>query len=163
MSERIDRLVEHIRRVVQDGSWPVGAVLNRTSMQVRFRESEWVVQEAVLILRQQGVLEMRPGVGVRPKQQGRTWRRAECPHLKWVRTATVVRERITAGRYRPGDCIPPARALAAELGAHYQTVRTGLLHLEEEGLLTRSGTRWCVAGAPPARPAPAAAGRRPAT
>jgi GntR family transcriptional regulator len=49
-----------------------------------------------------------------------------------------VREEIALGRLGPGDPIPSARQLAAQLGVHFTTVARAYRRLEEEGLLTVS-------------------------
>ena len=49
-------------------------------------------------------------------------------------------EGVLAGRYAPGDRLPPQRALAAELGVNMASVREGVKRLEQLGLVaTRHG------------------------
>ena len=48
-----------------------------------------------------------------------------------------LRAQIAAGRYRPGDLLPPETALAAELRLSRATVRQGIATLVHEGLLQR--------------------------
>ena len=48
-----------------------------------------------------------------------------------------LRAQIAAGRYRPGDLLPPETAIAAELGLSRATVRQGIATLVNEGLLKR--------------------------
>lgn len=51
--------------------------------------------------------------------------------------AEALRALIDAGRYRPGDLLPPETALAAELGLSRATVRQGIAALVLDGLLKR--------------------------
>ncbi len=53
-----------------------------------------------------------------------------------VQIARQLRLAVAAGRLRPGDQLPPARDLAAELGVNFHTVRTAYGALAAEGLLT---------------------------
>jgi len=51
------------------------------------------------------------------------------------RVADVLYERIKSGVYRPGDLLPPERALATDLGAHRRSVRIAITQLVEAGLV----------------------------
>src|SRR4051794_41293030 len=42
---------------------------------------------------------------------------------------------VLAGRYAPGERLPPQRALAAELGVNMASVREGIKRLEQLGLV----------------------------
>src|SRR5579862_3248462 len=63
--------------------------------------------------------------------------------------AAAIRRAILDGEARPGERLPPARDLAAELGVNSNTVLRALRLLREEGLLEfRRGRGVTVAGTP---------------
>jgi GntR family transcriptional regulator len=63
--------------------------------------------------------------------------------------AAEIRRAILAGEARPGERLPPARDLAAELGVNTNTVLRSLRLLRDEGLLEfRRGRGVSVTGTP---------------
>ena len=63
--------------------------------------------------------------------------------------AAEIRRAILDGEARPGERLPPARDLAAELGVNTNTVLRSLRLLRDEGLLDfRRGRGVSVAGTP---------------
>lgn len=63
--------------------------------------------------------------------------------------AAEIRRAILDGEARPGERLPPARDLAAELGVNANTVLRSLRLLRDEGLLEfRRGRGVTVAGTP---------------
>jgi GntR family transcriptional regulator len=63
--------------------------------------------------------------------------------------AGEIRRAILDGEARPGERLPPAKDLAAELGVNTNTVLRALRLLREEGLLEfRRGRGVSVAGTP---------------
>lgn len=61
-----------------------------------------------------------------------------------VEAADKIRDAILTGRYRPGTSLPGERELSETLGISRLTLRSGLAHLEAEGLVRPvhgSGTR----------------------
>jgi GntR family phosphonate transport system transcriptional regulator len=67
----------------------------------------------------------------------------------WQAIAQALRSDISEGRYAPGDKLPTEAALAARFGVNRHTVRHGLSHLAEEGLVrTRRGSGAFVAATP---------------
>jgi GntR family transcriptional repressor for pyruvate dehydrogenase complex len=56
----------------------------------------------------------------------------------WERVLARVESDLVEGRLRPGDHLPPERALAAELGVGRSSVREGLRVLEVLGLISTS-------------------------
>ena len=57
---------------------------------------------------------------------------------------TLLRERIGSGRWRGSEAFPTERELAEELGVARNTLRTALLSLQEEGLISRHVGRGTV-------------------
>src|SRR6201995_3105857 len=67
----------------------------------------------------------------------------------YEQTAAETRRAIANGEARPGERLPPARDLAAELGVNTNTVLRALRLLRDEGLLEfRRGRGVTVAGTP---------------
>jgi GntR family transcriptional regulator len=63
--------------------------------------------------------------------------------------AAEIRKAIADGEAKPGDRLPPARDLAAELGVNTNTVLRALHQLRDEGLLEfRRGRGITVSGTP---------------
>ena len=71
------------------------------------------------------------------------------PMLLHDQVAAEIRRAITYGEARPGERIPQARDLAAELGVNTNTVLRALRILRDEGLLdVGRGKAIVVAGTP---------------
>jgi GntR family transcriptional regulator len=67
----------------------------------------------------------------------------------YEQVAGDIRRAIAEGEAKPGDRLPPARDLAAELGVNTNTVLRALRLLRDEGLLEfRRGRGISVAGTP---------------
>lgn len=65
--------------------------------------------------------------------------------------AADLRRDILSGRYRPGDTIPKITDLTAAYGAAYQTVRSAIAMLEQEGLVEAIRRRGTVVRERPER------------
>jgi GntR family transcriptional regulator len=69
--------------------------------------------------------------------------------LVFEQVAAEVRRAILEGEAKPGERLPPAKDLAAELGVNTNTVLRSLRLLRDEGLLEfRRGRGVTVAGTP---------------
>ena len=67
----------------------------------------------------------------------------------YVQVAGEIRRAIAEGEAKPGERLPPAKDLAAELGVNTNTVLRALRELREEGLLEfRRGRGITVTGTP---------------
>jgi GntR family transcriptional regulator len=67
----------------------------------------------------------------------------------FAQVAAEIRRAILDGEARPGERLPPARDLAAELGVNTNTVLRALRLLRDEGMLEfRRGRGVSVAGTP---------------
>jgi GntR family transcriptional regulator len=71
------------------------------------------------------------------------------PTLVFEQVAAEIRRAILDGEAGPGERLPPAKDLAAELGVNTNTVLRALRLLRDEGLLEfRRGRGVTVAGTP---------------
>ena len=71
------------------------------------------------------------------------------PTELYEQVAAEIRRAIADGEAKPGERLPPARDLAAELGVNTNTVLRALRLLRDEGLLEfRRGRGITVAGSP---------------
>ena len=71
------------------------------------------------------------------------------PTELYEQVAAEIRRAIADGEAKPGERLPPARDLAAELGVNANTVLRALRLLRDEGLLEfRRGRGITVAGSP---------------
>ena len=58
--------------------------------------------------------------------------------------ADDLRQRILRGEVQPGESLPIETELAQKYGVHRSTMREGLRHLEQDGLLRREGKKLVV-------------------
>ncbi len=73
----------------------------------------------------------------------------EEPHELHEQVAGQIRRAIADGEAKPGERLPPAKDLAAELGVNTNTVLRALRELRDEGLLEfRRGRGITVVGTP---------------
>ena len=79
------------------------------------------------------------------------WRQASRPHTSAAETIVEhVRERLERGELRPGDRLPPERALARQTGVSRSSVRVGLRALSTMGIIqSRHGSGTFIADGPP--------------
>jgi GntR family transcriptional regulator, transcriptional repressor for pyruvate dehydrogenase complex len=82
---------------------------------------------------------------------GNAWRQASRSHPSAAETIVEhVRERLERGELRPGDRLPPERALAVQTGVSRSSVRVGLRALSTMGIIqSRHGSGTFIADGPP--------------
>ena len=89
----------------------------------------------------------------RPNQAdtANAWRQASRSHTSAAETIVEhVRERLERGELRPGDRLPPERALALQTGVSRSSVRVGLRALSTMGIIqSRHGSGTFIADGPP--------------
>ncbi|GAA4532217.1 transcriptional regulator NagR [Chelativorans composti] len=71
------------------------------------------------------------------------------PIPKYFQIQELLRARIADGTYAVGQQLPPENVLAAELKVSRQSVRTALLALVNEGIITRTAGRGTFVTEPP--------------
>jgi GntR family transcriptional regulator len=72
------------------------------------------------------------------------------PEARYRRIADIIRRRIAAGEWEPGQPLPSRAELAAELGVHPQTVRLAYVLLRRTGTLEGEERRAVFVAHPPA-------------
>lgn len=85
---------------------------------------------AVALLRQQGMLAVEPGRGIRivPRDHEPV---PSSPAGRWQSVASSILDDIHAGKYLPGEQLPAGKVLNARYGACYRTVRKALRSLHQ--------------------------------
>jgi GntR family transcriptional regulator len=71
---------------------------------------------------------------------------------EWTVVTAQIRRAINEREALPGERLPPARDLAAELGVSTKTVRRSLRLLREEGLIVKRLGLRVAGGSEPAQP-----------
>nr|WP_145492865.1 MULTISPECIES: GntR family transcriptional regulator [Streptomyces] len=139
-------LAATLRTDIESGAWQDDQVYTQVQLCARYDASEFHVYEAVRLLREDGVVETRGGVGVRPTAASRSW---AVPG--GVRLAThigqLIRDRITARIYPAGVPLPPLRVLVREFGVSRSVIWESAKPLKAEGLLLRHPFRGFVVAA----------------
>ena len=65
--------------------------------------------------------------------------------LRYLQIANYLREKVLAGKYKPGDCLPGQQKLAKELNISFATLQRALDILDREGYVARkAGHRTLV-------------------
>ncbi|HNY31251.1 MAG TPA: GntR family transcriptional regulator [Fibrobacteria bacterium] len=100
------------------------------------------VVRAIKELRNQGLVETRPGSGTWPKGSLPKTRLAPPPRRDPAKLAEQLTKEILAGRFSTFERLPPAKSFGAEWNCHPQTARAALAILQANGLLERSGRSW---------------------
>ncbi|WP_210581993.1 GntR family transcriptional regulator [Streptomyces sp. GESEQ-4] len=137
MAQQLTRI---IRTRIETREWPPGHVFTYPQLAEEFSGMhlvQEVVVRAVRPLREEGLVETRPGVGMRVVIEGESWRPAngqsDLPHDEYIET--VLRERLHKNIYRPGEQFPTIRVLAEEFGVSGATVSKALRALQGQGIL----------------------------
>lgn len=125
-----------LRADIKTGAWKDDQVYTQDQLCARYDASGFHVYEAIRLLREEGAVETRIGVGARPTAVGRSW---AVPG--GVRLAThigqVIRGRIATRIYPVGEPLPPLRVLVREFGVSRSVIWESTKPLKAEGLLVR--------------------------
>ncbi|MFD4161429.1 GntR family transcriptional regulator [Streptomyces cyaneofuscatus] len=131
-------LYENIRDWIKRGELPPGTRLTYAELYT-WPGSPYcpIVSSALWLLRRDGLVETRRGVGSRIVVPGQEWSTPEedryLPLRLWVEK--TMRQRLADGVYPPGTRIPPLRELHEEFAVSIGTVRFGLAPLIRAGYL----------------------------
>ncbi|MFD9562198.1 GntR family transcriptional regulator [Streptomyces sp. NPDC059994] len=131
------RLADRIQADIAAGRWPHEPAHTLRSLAGHYQVPRDVLIVAVRTLREKGVLDVRPWVGVRigSTRPGLAQRRTgtTLTHSCY----TLIKERIEQGTYPAGSRLPSHLMLATEFGVSATTVAAALRLLREEALVTR--------------------------
>jgi DNA-binding GntR family transcriptional regulator len=134
------QLTHIIRTRIETREWPPGHVFTYPQLAEEFSGMhlvQGVVVRAVRPLREEGLVESRPRVGMRVVIEGESWRpgdgQSSLPHDQFIET--ILRERLHKEIYRPGEQFPLIRVLAEEFGVSDATVCKALRALQGQGIL----------------------------
>ncbi|MFJ8158404.1 GntR family transcriptional regulator [Streptomyces sp. NPDC094468] len=143
LREQIDA---SLRTRISDGTWPPGHRFGRAELAAEFGLSNGGVTEALSpvlrALREEGLTESRPNIGLRVTVPGQTWQAPagyeNTPLDEYIEIQ--LRRRLRDGRhgrgkYRPGAPFPTQDLLADEFGVSAATVRRATKDLAAEGIV----------------------------
>ncbi|MFK0120135.1 GntR family transcriptional regulator [Streptomyces sp. NPDC090994] len=139
--EKARQLADILRMRIQTGEWPPGHTFSHAQLAEEFslamHQTPHVSVPAVVTLRQEGLLESRPRVGIRVCIKGKSWSpEGDQPNLPHdMHIEMVLKHQLHKGFYKPGDRFPSIRALADEFKVSDATVRKALRAMQEQGLL----------------------------
>ncbi|MGW4757517.1 GntR family transcriptional regulator [Streptomyces chartreusis] len=128
-------LADTLRAEVRDGKWPKEEIRTLTALRTQYGVPEYLAAEAIKLLKAEAIVETRRKVGVRPKATGVSWG-APDGERQTVHIERTIRQRITAGTYRPGTFLPTLAVLAIEFGVSPSVVSDALKPLRDERLLS---------------------------
>lgn len=150
LSEQAGRLEQIIRRHIDDRKWPPGHEFTMANIAEEFSlqltQIPNIVSPVVVKLRNDGLLETRPGVGIRVVTQEKTWGIADygsaLPHDQHIER--ILRERLYLGIYPPDKRFPALPHLAREFGVSPDTVRKAIRSMQSQGIfeLPKSNIRF---------------------
>ncbi|MFE6249535.1 GntR family transcriptional regulator [Streptomyces niveus] len=144
----------HILRTrIANQEWPPGHRFTQTQVAEEFSVKRHqipnVVAPALRTLREEGILESRPRVGLCVAVEGESWSPATSGLTHGEHIETVLRERLHKRIYKPGERFPSLHALAEEFKVSVATVRTAIQPLTASGILEiRANARYVSLGLP---------------
>ncbi|MFF1680769.1 GntR family transcriptional regulator [Streptomyces sp. NPDC058256] len=156
---RVRALYENIRDWIKRGELPPGARLTYAELYTWPGATHChIASSALWLLRKDGLVETRRGLGSRVVVPGQEWSVPEedryLPLRLWVEK--TMRQRLADGVYPPGTRIPPLEELREEFDVSKTTVRFGLSPLIRARYLlvqsfnqrrtTASSYRWTERG-----------------
>lgn len=132
------KFADTLRKEIADGTWAPGTVRRSGELRRRFGTTPHVIRKTVLLLRDEGLVDTRPGGGGGITPSGTT-------PSKWQRQARkediedAVRRRISDGTYPVGKPFPTVTVLSKEFGVAQSTISLALKPLKDQGILTNAG------------------------
>ncbi|MGW2685676.1 GntR family transcriptional regulator [Streptomyces sp. NPDC001414] len=143
LREQIDA---SLRARISDGTWPPGHRFDWEELASEFRLSDWDVTDALSpvlrALREEGLAESRPYVGLRVTVPGQSWQvpagYENTPLDEYIEIQ--LRRRLCdgrhgRGRYRPREPFPTLDILADEFGVSVATIVKATKDLKAEGIV----------------------------
>ncbi|MBT2412078.1 GntR family transcriptional regulator [Streptomyces sp. ISL-12] len=139
--EQARQLTNILRRRIETREWPPGHTFSHAELVNEFSLGIHAICKvavpAVRTLREEGLLESRPRLGIRIRIEGESWNADDehpgIPHD--VHIEKILREHLHRGIYRPGEQFPPIFVLAEEFGVSAATIRKALRPMQKQGLL----------------------------
>ncbi|MGI3198714.1 GntR family transcriptional regulator [Streptomyces sp. GLT-R25] len=131
------KFADTLRKEIADGTWAPGTVRRSGELGRRFGTTPHVIRRTVQLLRDEGLVDARPGGGGGVAPCGATpakWQKGI--HKEGI--ADTVRARIGDGTYPVGELLPSIAALGKEFSVPESTVSLALRPLKEEGILARA-------------------------
>lgn len=140
LSITIPDIADHIRKLLL--LTPESTLPSATTFARHFRCSTKKVLEAFAILREEGCLDYAPGrrAVIRNRRLSDPPRKANATDALYEK----IRNRIEAGRYRPGMCLPKVDHWVIEDNVSNHTVLKAYNRLIEDKLLRKTGRSWIV-------------------
>ncbi len=140
LSITVREITDHIRKFLF--LTPESTLPSATAFARHFRCSTKKVLEAFAILREEGSLDYAPGrrAVIRNRRLSDTTRKANATDALYEK----IRNRIEAGRYRPGMCLPKVAHWVIEENVSNHTVLKAYNRLIQDKLLRKTGRSWVV-------------------
>jgi len=131
------QVLEHMRVLLAAGTMP--RLPSARDLCRELGVSSRAYSEATGVLRQEGLVRVKRGDGVRPVVARPETRP---PRLRWDDLAQRIQAGIREGLYPTKVGLPLPKELAAQWNVHPDTVRKALRELESQGQLLRQGRSW---------------------
>jgi len=134
---RVLLLYTTVRTDITSGALPPGRILTYPDLESRFRPRMTTreVSGALWLLREDGLVETKVGLGTRVRVEGQEWTRPEAGLTQVVHIEKALRTRLADGIYPVGAPWPARRALAAEFGVSVTTIHKAQAPLFMNGYL----------------------------
>ncbi|MEU3982044.1 GntR family transcriptional regulator [Streptomyces sp. NPDC026672] len=148
MKDQAIELTGILRLRIETRKWPPGHIFSYLQVAEEFsltvNHMPYVIFPAVRTLREEGLLESRPRVGIRVVIEGESWsppdENSGLPHDVYIEA--VLRARLHRKIYKPGELFPQLHVLAEEFGVSIATVRKSVRALQGQGILEVQNVRF---------------------